>query len=46
MRTIFKPRAHLHGHVFDQNVRPALVELRKLTRELRLFGSYAAERTR
>ena len=36
----------LDGHVFDQNVRPALVELRKLTRELRLFGSYAAERTR
>src|SRR3954471_1611870 len=33
----------LDGHVFDQNVRPALVELRALTRELRLFGSYAAE---
>jgi len=36
----------LDGHVFDQNVRPALVELRALTRELRLFGSYAAERAR
>ena len=36
----------LDGHVFDGNVRPALIELRSLTRELRLFGSYAAERTR
>jgi len=36
----------LDGHVFDGNVRPALVELRGLTRELRLFGSYAAERAR
>jgi prephenate dehydratase len=36
----------LDGHVFDANVRPALIELRSLTRELRLFGSYAAERTR
>ena len=36
----------LDGHVFDANVRPALIELRSLTRELRLFGSYAAERPR
>jgi chorismate mutase / prephenate dehydratase len=36
----------LDGHVFDDNVRPALIELRSLTRELRLFGSYAAERSR
>ena len=36
----------LDGHVFDANVRPALAELRTLTREVRLFGSYAAERTR
>jgi prephenate dehydratase len=36
----------LDGHVFDANVRPALTELRSLTRELRLFGSYAAEQTR
>jgi prephenate dehydratase len=36
----------LDGHVFDENVRPALTELRSLTRALRLFGSYAAERTR
>jgi prephenate dehydratase len=35
----------LDGHVFDQTVRPALLELREVTRELRLFGSYAAERT-
>jgi prephenate dehydratase len=33
----------LDGHVFDADVRPALQELRSLTRELRLFGSYAAE---
>ncbi len=33
----------LDGHVFDPSVRPALAELRALTRELRLFGSYAAE---
>jgi prephenate dehydratase len=33
----------LDGHVFDPAVRPALLELRALTRELRLFGSYAAE---
>jgi chorismate mutase/prephenate dehydratase len=33
----------LDGHVFDPSVRPALLELRALTRELRLFGSYAAE---
>ena len=36
----------LDGHVFDPTVRPALTELRSLTREVRLFGSYAAERTR
>jgi prephenate dehydratase len=36
----------LDGHVFDGNVRPALIELRTMTRELRLFGSYPAERTR
>jgi prephenate dehydratase len=35
----------LDGHVFDHSVRPALLELAGLTRELRLFGSYAAERT-
>ncbi len=33
----------LDGHVFDDSVRPALAELRTQTRELRLFGSYAAE---
>jgi prephenate dehydratase len=36
----------LDGHVYDEHVGPALVELRGLTRELRLFGSYAAERER
>jgi prephenate dehydratase len=36
----------LDGHVFDDHVGPALGELRQLTRELRLFGSYAAERER
>jgi prephenate dehydratase len=35
----------LDGHVFDASVRPALLELAGMTRELRLFGSYAAERT-
>lgn len=35
----------LDGHVFDPQVRPALLELAGMTRELRLFGSYAAERT-
>jgi prephenate dehydratase len=35
----------LDGHVFDPQVRPALLELSAMTRELRLFGSYAAERT-
>jgi chorismate mutase/prephenate dehydratase len=35
----------LDGHVFDDTVRPALAELRPMTRELRLFGSYAAEVT-
>jgi prephenate dehydratase len=33
----------LDGHVFDPTVGPAVAELRALTRELRLFGSYAAE---
>jgi prephenate dehydratase len=36
----------LDGHVFDPTIRPALRELRSLTRELRLFGSYAAEQAR
>jgi prephenate dehydratase len=36
----------LDGHVFDETVRPALQELRAETRELRLFGSYAAEAQR
>lgn len=36
----------LDGHVFDETVRPALRELRAETRELRLFGSYAAESER
>ena len=35
----------LDGHVFDPTVRPALAELRSVTRDLRVFGSYAAERT-
>jgi prephenate dehydratase len=35
----------LDGHVFDPSVRPALLELAGMTRELRLFGSYARERT-
>jgi len=35
----------LDGHVFDQHVGPALAELRGKTREIRLFGSYAAEGT-
>ena len=35
----------LDGHVFDQSVRPALLELGGMTREVRLFGSYAKERT-
>ncbi len=37
--------AVLDGHVFDSTTRPALKELRSLTREVRLFGSYAKERT-
>ncbi|HEX6762297.1 MAG TPA: prephenate dehydratase domain-containing protein [Gaiellaceae bacterium] len=36
--------AVLDGHVFDPTVRPALRDLRAETRELRLFGSYPAER--
>jgi prephenate dehydratase len=35
----------LDGHVFDQSVRPALLELGGMTREVRLFGSYAREQT-
>jgi prephenate dehydratase len=35
----------LDGHVRDSVVGPALAELRGLTREIRLFGSYQAERT-
>jgi prephenate dehydratase len=38
--------AVLDGNVLDPNVRPALAELRAVTREVRLFGSYAAERER
>jgi prephenate dehydratase len=34
----------LDGHVRDDVVGPALTELRGLTREVRLFGSYQAER--
>jgi len=34
----------LDGHVFDSSVRPALLELGGMTREVRLFGSYAKER--
>jgi prephenate dehydratase len=33
----------LDGHVLDHALQLALVELRGLTRELRVFGSYAAE---
>jgi prephenate dehydratase len=36
--------AVLDGSVFDDVVRPALQELRQETRELKLFGSYPAER--
>jgi prephenate dehydratase len=36
----------IDGHVFDPVVRPALAELRTLTREVRVFGSYAAEHER
>jgi prephenate dehydratase len=36
----------LDGHVFDPTVGPAVAELRTLTREIRLFGSYAAEQSR
>ena len=36
----------LDGHVFDRSVRPALLELAGMTREVRLFGSYAKERKR
>jgi prephenate dehydratase len=34
----------LDGHLRDEAVGPALAELRGLTREVRLFGSYKAER--
>jgi chorismate mutase / prephenate dehydratase len=36
----------LDGHVFEESLRGALAELRQCTRELRIFGSYAAERER
>jgi prephenate dehydratase len=36
----------LDGHVFDPGLRGAFAELRECTRELRVFGSYAAERER
>ena len=36
----------LDGHVHDPVVGPAIAELRELTRELRLFGSYPAESER
>jgi prephenate dehydratase len=36
----------IDGHVFDPVVRPALAELRTVTREIRVFGSYAAEHER
>jgi prephenate dehydratase len=36
----------LDGHVFDDSLRGALTELRECTRELWIFGSYAAERER
>ena len=36
----------LDGHVFDEHLSGALGELKECTRELRIFGSYAAERER
>jgi prephenate dehydratase len=38
--------AVIDGHLFDDEVRHAFVELRDTTRELRVFGSYAAEAER
>lgn len=38
--------AVLDGNLFDAAVRTAFAELRSATRELRVFGSYAAERER
>ncbi len=38
--------AVVDGHLFDESVRTAFEQLRSTTRELRVFGSYAAERTR
>jgi prephenate dehydratase len=38
--------AILDGHVFDPALRTAFAQLRECTRELRVFGSYAAERER
>jgi prephenate dehydratase len=38
--------AVVDGHLFDEALRAAFAELRASTRELRVFGSYAAERTR
>jgi prephenate dehydratase len=38
--------AIVDGHLFDLELRAAFVQLRGMTRELRVFGSYAAERAR
>jgi prephenate dehydratase len=38
--------AIVDGHLFDLELRAAFVQLRGMTRELRVFGSYAAERRR
>lgn len=35
--------AIVDGHLFDSELRAAFVQLRGMTRELRVFGSYAAE---
>lgn len=38
--------AIVDGHLFDLELRAAFVQLRRMTRELRVFGSYAAEHAR
>ena len=38
--------AIVDGHLFDPELRAAFVQLRGMTRELRVFGSYAAESAR
>jgi len=38
--------AIVDGHLFDAELRAAFVQLRGMTRELRVFGSYAAETSR